>query len=71
MDNRLITIIIVAAALVAVILRARSGGLEYTCGKCGQTFTLDPGRFIIAPHIMGNRLVRCPHCGKLTWATPA
>lgn len=43
---------------------------EYQCGYCGEVFSLSTWQGLFAPHIMAQKLVRCPRCGRMTWTTP-
>lgn len=44
--------------------------LDYQCTNCGGYIYLDPWQAALAPHSMGSKWVRCPHCGQMTWARP-
>lgn len=70
--DRLIPIIILAivAIFVAFWQRRTSSNFDYQCGNCGAIFSLPTWQAVIAPHAMGRKLVKCPNCGSMTWATP-
>jgi DNA-directed RNA polymerase subunit RPC12/RpoP len=40
----------------------------YRCSNCGNVFSPSPLIALIAPHSFGKKLLRCPECGKVTWA---
>jgi DNA-directed RNA polymerase subunit RPC12/RpoP len=46
-----------------------SSNFDYQCANCGAIFTLQTWQAMIAPHAMWRKLVRCPTCGQMTWAT--
>lgn len=43
---------------------------DYQCGFCGRIFSLTIWQAVAAPHMMWRKLMRCPHCGNMAWATP-
>jgi DNA-directed RNA polymerase subunit RPC12/RpoP len=44
--------------------------VDYKCGNCGETFSPTIFQTMTAPHRFGGyKLLKCPHCGKRTWAT--
>jgi DNA-directed RNA polymerase subunit RPC12/RpoP len=70
--NRLIPIIVVAIVTVFVAFSQRwmISNFDYQCANCGEIFGLSTLQAMIAPHAMGKKLVKCPNCGKVIWATP-
>jgi DNA-directed RNA polymerase subunit RPC12/RpoP len=47
-----------------------SKNFDYQCGSCGERFTPSVLAAAVAPHRFGGRkLLRCPSCGKVTWAS--
>jgi predicted RNA-binding Zn-ribbon protein involved in translation (DUF1610 family) len=69
--EKLIPIIIVALAVAFVAFWQRwiAGNFDFQCAKCGEVFSLPAWQAMIAPHAMGRKLVKCPNCGEMTWAT--
>lgn len=65
-------LIVVVLVLLFAFLRQRLVGknVQYQCGKCGEKFDISPAKAVLAPHAMGNKLVRCPRCGEVSWVTP-
>lgn len=63
---------VVALAVVVAIMALswRTRNYDYQCGKCGRKFNLTVWKAAISAHIMGNRYVKCPNCGKWSWANP-
>lgn len=66
----LLPIVIVVVVLGAQYFRQRTMAprVQYRCQSCGQTFSLSPLIATLAPHRMGSKFVKCPHCGARTWA---
>ena len=65
-------ILIIAIALIGgYLIQSRvTARVDYQCGECEHRFSLTPLMAMIAPHRMGSKWVRCPHCGARTWANP-
>lgn len=63
--------LIPAALLVAVFCAqfALHKRYDYQCGNCGNTFSPSVLAMTLTPHRFGSKLLRCPKCGKVTWAT--
>ena len=62
--------VVLTAILVFVMLSWRIHNYDYQCKKCGEKFNLTIWEVALSPHIMGNRYVKCPKCGKWCWANP-
>ena len=69
--NRLNPIIVLVIATVSVVFWQRwmTSNFDYQCVNCGEMFSLSTLQAMIAPHAMGKKLVKCPNCEKVTWAT--
>jgi len=39
----------------------------FLCPKCSQTFMVSLKDLILSPHIMDEKLLRCPLCGEISW----
>ena len=67
-----ITLIVIAAVtmlggiLVAAVLEMTAGYFE--CTKCGAYFLPTKTAYIMGAHTIMRRHLKCPHCGKRTWA---
>ena len=70
MQNYEIRIIVIVAIIVIAFFmqKWRVSNFEYKCGKCGAKFDLPAIKAVFSPHVFGSKLVRCPECGKMTWA---
>jgi len=65
-----VVIVIVVFLVMAWGQRSLSKGFDYQCGSCGHTFSPSPAAAAIAPHRLGGfKLLRCPSCGAITWAS--
>jgi predicted RNA-binding Zn-ribbon protein involved in translation (DUF1610 family) len=42
---------------------------DYKCGNCGNAFSPSVLATMFTPHQFGSKLLKCPKCGKVTWAT--
>lgn len=62
-----VPIILVTAFLWQTVL---SRGVDYRCSNCGKDFSISPTTGFLAPHNMMRKLLKCPYCGKRSWATP-
>jgi len=62
--------VVLTVILVFVMLSWRIHNYDYQCKKCGKKFNLTIWKVALSPHIMGNRYVKCPKCGKWCWAKP-
>jgi uncharacterized protein with PIN domain len=63
-----IIIIAVAVAFAYIMQGMRLNKFEYQCKNCNETFKLPMWKAILAPPSMSSKLVKCPKCGKWTWA---
>jgi DNA-directed RNA polymerase subunit RPC12/RpoP len=41
---------------------------DYRCGNCGEKFSLSIWEALFSVHMMGTKYVKCPNCGKWSWA---
>ena len=60
------TIITVAVAFYGLKLEISAG--YYECKKCHHKFTIKYFVGFLAPHINTTRYLKCPNCGKRSWA---
>ncbi len=68
MSNYIIAIIL--AAIIVALIALRKMRIYYQCDKCGQIFSLSFFVAVFTPNVIFKKLVRCPICGEITWATP-
>jgi DNA-directed RNA polymerase subunit RPC12/RpoP len=67
MHKPIIAVIVILLALL--IQNWRSKNYDYQCQNCGETFGVPVLKAVFSIHLRGSKLVRCPKCGKLTFAT--
>ncbi|WP_042379833.1 hypothetical protein [Streptacidiphilus melanogenes] len=72
MRKDLLPLIVVMAGFLALFLvqRGRTSLYHYQCTHCGESFGISPLLAALAHHRMGQKLLRCPSCGAVTWARP-
>jgi len=65
-------IIVIPTILVLAFLwqTVLNRGIDYQCANCGEEFSISPLTGVLAPHNMMRKLLKCPSCGKRTWARP-
>jgi DNA-directed RNA polymerase subunit RPC12/RpoP len=62
-------IVVVGILILTIIVQAVvSKNFNYKCGNCGNEFSISPVTGVLTPHNMGRKLLKCPSCGKITWA---
>lgn len=54
-------------ANITVILIVGISSEIFECPECGTKFAPTPSAYILAPHTMTKRRLKCPHCGKKSW----
>lgn len=67
---RLVLIGVACAVFAAGIGVAMWGEMRvgyYECRECGTKFNPGAAQYMIAPHMLTTRLLKCPHCGKRSW----
>jgi rRNA maturation endonuclease Nob1 len=63
-----IIILAVGVAFAYIMQGLRLKKFEYQCRNCNEKFNLPTWKAVIAPPSMNSKLVKCPKCGKWTWA---
>ncbi len=41
----------------------------YECPSCGHQFEISMRTALLTPHMWDKKLLRCPSCGKTSWAS--
>ncbi len=54
--------VLIFGLCVAIYYDIKVGSFE--CKKCGKKFTPSATAYILSPHTVTTRLLKCPHCGK-------
>ena len=60
------TVVMLAALFFALKLEVDAG--HYKCKKCGHKFVPTYRAVLLAPHMNTTRWLKCPECGKRSWA---
>jgi len=74
MSGSLTPLVVIPIVLVLGVLfqSQLSKNFDYECGNCGTRFSPSAVAAALAPHRFGGfKLLRCPNCGKITWAAAA
>jgi uncharacterized C2H2 Zn-finger protein len=61
----ILAVLLAAMFLAQVILRKR---YNFQCADCGHIFSPSALVMTLTPHRFGTKLLKCPECGKVTWA---
>ncbi len=59
-------VVIFGGILVAAALEMTAGYFE--CAACGEYFVPTKTAYLMGAHTIMRRHLKCPHCGKRTWA---
>jgi len=66
-----VVVVVLGFAVNLLIQRNLMSRYDYRCDRCAAIFSLTPARAAVVPHRMGGtKYVRCPNCGRLSWAAP-
>lgn len=57
--------VLVAGVLVCCVMDRDAGYFE--CPKCKSLFVPTIGAYIVGPHTITKRQLKCPHCGKISY----
>jgi DNA-directed RNA polymerase subunit RPC12/RpoP len=71
MHSTLSPLIAIPVIFVVVLVSQTymSRNFDYQCGNCGERFSPSALAAALSPHRFGGqKLLRCPHCGRLGWA---
>jgi DNA-directed RNA polymerase subunit RPC12/RpoP len=62
-------IVIPVAIVLGVLFQSQmSKNFDYQCASCGTRFSPSAVAAALTPHMPGRKLLRCPSCGRTTWA---
>ena len=59
-------VIVIAAGVAVCCIMDREAGY-YECPKCKSKFVPTMGAYIVGPHTILRRQLKCPHCGKISY----
>jgi len=58
----------IPAAILFLLVRWHASHYGYCCGHCGAEFEISAFTDFISPHTVQSKYLRCPQCGKRSWA---
>ena len=58
-------LVLIGGIAVAAVLEMTAGGFK--CVKCGEYFMPTKRAYLMAPHTITRRYLKCPKCGKKSW----
>ena len=58
-------LVMVAGIGVCCVLDRDAG--YYQCPKCGKLFVPTIAAYVLGPHFITTRQLKCPHCGKISY----
>ena len=61
-----VAIIVFAAGIAVACVLDRDAG-TFECRKCGKRFIPDMKTYIMGPHTITTRYLKCPHCGESSY----
>ena len=59
--------LVMCFAVVAVIVVVAVSVEIYECKECGEGFVPTLSAYVLAPHTLTRRYLKCPFCGKRHW----
>ena len=59
--------LVVICAVVAVTVVIAVNTEIFECEACGEKFVPTLSAYIMGPHTLSRRYLKCPHCGKKSW----
>ena len=61
-------VVVLVAILLVVVVRWHASNTAYQCEACGNAFEISILQDLFTPHMLTTKYVRCPACGRRTWA---
>jgi len=58
----------IMVGMLAILVRWHARTFGYRCAKCGHEFTIGAWTDFFSPHYPSKKFLRCPSCGKRSWA---
>ncbi|MDH7576450.1 MAG: hypothetical protein QHH75_01265 [Bacillota bacterium] len=50
-----------------LLVRWHARNTAYICPKCGHFFMISAMEDFLSPHMIDQKLLKCPKCGKRSW----
>jgi hypothetical protein len=64
----LTAVLITVGGVLIVLVRWHARNTAYRCPACLHEFEISALRDFISPHGFGRKYLKCPACGKRSWA---
>ena len=58
----------VVIVLIVALIWWHARNTAYRCGACGHEFVVSVWRDAFSPHMIETKYLKCPGCGKRSWA---
>jgi DNA-directed RNA polymerase subunit RPC12/RpoP len=52
-----------------LLVKWHAANTVYRCQACGNVFSISMMTDAISPHLLDRKYLKCPECGKRSWAT--
>ena len=62
-------IAVFVAGSLFLLVRWHAKNTAYRCRVCGHEFEISTGTDLMSPHVPEKKYLKCPQCGKRSWAT--
>jgi DNA-directed RNA polymerase subunit RPC12/RpoP len=63
-----VAVLPIPVLVLFLLVRWHARHYGYCCGHCGAEFEISTFTDFISPHILEAKYLRCPQCGKRSWA---
>jgi DNA-directed RNA polymerase subunit RPC12/RpoP len=65
----LVWLVLFVGGSLVVLIRWHADVTAYRCGACGHEFEITALVDFISPHMVSTKYLKCPSCGRRSWAT--
>ena len=63
-----VAVLPIPVLVLYLLVRWHAQQFGYCCGECGTEFEISTFQDFISPHALTVKYLRCPQCGKRSWA---
>jgi DNA-directed RNA polymerase subunit RPC12/RpoP len=63
-----VAVLPIPVLVLFLLVRWHAQQFGYCCGQCGAEFKISTFKDFISPHALTLKYLRCPQCGKRSWA---
>ncbi len=61
-------VLLLVGSVLALLVTWHARSFGYRCPKCGEEFGISVFADFISPHMLTTKYLKCPRCGKRSWA---